>query len=97
MVFFLVLVNLKKIEIYHGFKKDHDNKKEEGYNLVPHTFDWNTISDKEQFDEESESDNVKKQVDSEVSFSGQSLPNDTLSFWGNVLSKHLNTFLIVCK
>ena len=97
MVFFLILVDLKKIKINHGFEKDHDNKKKERYNLVPNTFDRNTVSDKEQLDKESKSDDIKKQVDSEISFSGQSLPNNTLSFRRNILTKNLHTLFIICK
>jgi hypothetical protein len=52
------LVNKKKIKVGHSFEKDHDKKKEEGYNLVPQAFDWNTISDKEQLNEEPQSDYI---------------------------------------
>ncbi len=47
VILFLMLIEIEKIEINHRFKENHDDKKEKWYNLVPYTFDRNTVSHKE--------------------------------------------------
>jgi hypothetical protein len=92
-----MLIEIEKIKINHSFEENHDDKKEKWYNLVPYTFDRNTVSDEEQFDKKSERDYVKEQVDSEISLSSEGFSQNTLSFWRDVLAEDQITLEVVRK
>ncbi len=97
VILFLMLIEIEKIKINHSFEENHDDKKEKWDNLVPYTFDRNTVSDEEQFDKKSERDYVKEQVDSEISLSSEGFSQNTLSFWRDVLAEDQITLEVVRK
>lgn len=97
VILILMLIEIEKIEINHSFKENHDDKKEKWYNLVPYTFDRNAVSDEEKFNKKPESDYVKEQVDSEISFSSEGFSQNTLSFWRDVLAENQITLEVVSK